>query len=201
MAAHDSLKLLNRASFVLSAPTHHGLPADNGSEVAFAGRSNAGKSSALNALTGQSTLARVSKTPGRTQHLVVFEIDPERRLIDLPGYGFAKVPLAVRNAWGVAMENYFRERQSLRGLVICMDIRHPLTEFDRIMLDFCAARGLDCQILLSKADKLSRGAGLNTLQAVRKALLEGGLTASVQVFSAHAGTGVDEARSWEVARL
>ncbi len=200
MSSKDQ-KLLNRAQFVMSAPTHYTLTADEGAEVAFAGRSNAGKSSALNSLTNQTTLARVSKTPGRTQHLVVFEIEPGRRLIDLPGYGYAKVPPALRAAWGEAMRDYFAQRQSLKGLVICMDVRHPLTDFDLMMLDFCDDRRLDCHILLTKADKLSRGAAGNTLQAVRKALREAESPASVQVFSAHAGTGVDEARSWVVSRL
>lgn len=201
MSAKDLLKSLNRATFVMSAPTHHTLPIDEGAEVAFAGRSNAGKSSALNALTGHSSLARVSKTPGRTQHLVVFELLPGRRLIDLPGYGYAKVPLAVRAAWGEAMRDYFAERQSLRGLVICMDVRHPLTEFDTMMLDFCDSRGLDCHILLTKCDKLSRGAAGNTLQAVRKALREAESAATVQVFSAQKGDGLDEARAWVMARV
>ena len=197
----DLERKFRRAQFVLSTPELYPLPEDKGCEVAFAGRSNAGKSSALNSLTNQTTLARVSKTPGRTQHLVVFEIEPGRRLIDLPGYGYAKVPPALRAAWGEAMRDYFAQRQSLKGLVICMDVRHPLTDFDLMMLDFCDDRRLDCHILLTKADKLSRGAAGNTLQAVRKALREAESPASVQVFSAHAGTGVDEARSWVVSRL
>jgi GTP-binding protein len=201
MATKDSLKSLNRAQFVMSAPTHHTLPRDEGSEVAFAGRSNAGKSSALNALTGHSSLARVSKTPGRTQHLVVFELEPGRRLIDLPGYGYAKVPPAMRAAWGEAMRDYFAERQSLRGLVICMDVRHPLTDFDLMMLDFCDDRNIDCHILLTKCDKLSRGAAGNTLQAVRKALREAESAATVQTFSAQKGDGLDEARGWVLARV
>jgi GTP-binding protein len=201
MSAKDQLKSLNRAAFVMSAPTHHTLPTDEGGEVAFAGRSNAGKSSALNALTGHHSLARVSKTPGRTQHLVVFEVAAGQRLIDLPGYGYAKVPPALRAAWGEAMRDYFAERQSLRGLIICMDVRHPLTDFDTMMLDFCDDRRLDCHILLTKCDKLSRGAAGNTLQAVRKALREAESAATVQVFSAQKGDGLDEARSWVMSRL
>ena len=193
--------MLKQAHFVRSVPDHRGLPRDCGSEVAFAGRSNAGKSTALNALTEQSRLARVSKTPGRTQHLVVFELAPEKRLIDLPGYGFARVPLAVRAAWGQMMEDYFHSRTSLKALLLCMDIRHPLTEFDQQMLAFATQRGLPCHILLSKADKLSRGAAANTLLAVKKELRDLGLTASVQVFSALAGTGVDAAREWVIAKL
>lgn len=201
MSTEDQLKSLSRAQFIMGAPTHHTLVADEGAEIAFAGRSNAGKSSALNALTGHRALARVSKTPGRTQHLVVFEIEPGRRLIDLPGYGYAKVSPALRAAWGEAMRDYFAERQSLRGLVICMDVRHPLTEFDTMMLDFCKDRSLDCHILLTKSDKLSRGAAGNTLQAVRKALREAEVGASVQVFSAQKGDGLAEARAWIMARL
>lgn len=197
----NASKLLKQAQFKLSVPDHRGLPADQGAEVAFAGRSNAGKSTALNALTQQSQLARVSKTPGRTQHLVVFELEPGRRLIDLPGYGYAHVPMAVRAAWGRMMEDYFHSRGSLKGLVLCMDIRHPLTAFDQQMLAFAGQRRLSCHILLSKADKLSRGAAMNTLRAVEKGLAELGNAASVQVFSAVAGTGVDSAREWVVAQL
>lgn len=201
MNAKAPNKSLNRATFVLSAPTHRGLGPDAGAEVAFAGRSNAGKSSALNALTGHHSLARVSKTPGRTQHLVVFELDATTRLIDLPGYGYAKVPPAMRAAWGEAMRDYFSERQALRGLIICMDVRHPLTDFDSMMLEFCQERELDCHILLTKCDKLSRGAASNTLLAVRKALTESQSTASVQMFSATKGQGLDEARAWIHAHL
>lgn len=192
---------LRQASFLKSVPEPKGLPADFGAEVAFAGRSNAGKSSALNTISGVHQLARVSKTPGRTQHLVVFQLPGERRLIDLPGYGYAKVPPAMREAWGRAITEYFETRNALRALIIAMDIRHPLTEFDHMMLDFAGLRGLPVRILLTKADKLGRGAAGNTLQAVRKALSDQADRISVQLFSATAPTGVDEARAYVAEAL
>jgi len=187
---------LRQAAFLKSVPTSAGLPADVGAEIAFAGRSNAGKSSALNAISGVHQLARVSKTPGRTQHLVVFQLAGERRLIDLPGYGYAKVPPAMRAAWGEAITRYFESRQSLRALMIAMDIRHPLTDFDVMMLDFAGHRALPVRILLTKADKLGRGAGGNTLLAVRKQLAAVADRVTVQLFSATAPTGIDEARAY-----
>ncbi len=187
---------LRQATFLKSVPTPTGLPADFGAEIAFAGRSNAGKSSALNTISGVHQLARVSKTPGRTQHLVVFSLTGERRLVDLPGYGYAKVPPAMRAAWGEAITQYFATRQSLRALIIAMDIRHPLTGFDLMMLDFAAHRSLPVRILLTKADKLGRGAAGNTLQGVRKELSGVADRVTVQLFSATAPTGVDEARAY-----
>ena len=182
---------LGLAQFSTAAHQLRQMPEDSGAEVAFAGRSNAGKSSAINALTGNAKLARTSKTPGRTQQLVVFALDAGRRLIDLPGYGYAQVPEDLRAHWRVVLDAYFRERISLRGLVLAMDSRHPLTEFDRTMIAFCAARVLPCHVLLTKADKLSRSQGLATQRLVRAALPEG---SSAQLFSAHARTGLDEAR-------
>ena len=164
-----------------------------GYEVAFAGRSNAGKSSALNALTQRKSLARTSKTPGRTQHLVFFELDGERRLVDLPGYGFAKVPEKIRRQWGLAMEQYFIERQSLRGLILLMDVRHPLTDFDKQMLQWCQHARMPVHILLTKADKLKRGPAMSSLLKVQKALAEQHHV-SVQLFSALKHTGVEQAR-------
>ena len=148
------------------------LPPDAGFEVAFAGRSNAGKSSALNALCQQNALARVSKTPGRTQQLVFFDIPPttDRFLVDLPGYGYAKVPKDLQAHWQAFLDGYFGSRLALRGLVVVMDIRHPLKEYDRQMLGYAANRGLPAHALLTKADKLSRGAQGNALLAVRKEL-------------------------------
>lgn len=183
---------LGAAQFATAAHQLRQLPPDSGAEVAFAGRSNAGKSSAINALTGNAKLARTSKTPGRTQQLVVFALDPARRLIDLPGYGYAQVPEDLRAHWRHVLDAYFRERMSLRGLVLAMDSRHPLTPFDETMLSFCAARALPCHVLLTKADKLSRSQGAATLRQVRAALPEG---SSAQLFSAHAKTGLDEARA------
>ena len=184
----------SHARFLMSVPEPHQAPPDVGYEVAFAGRSNAGKSSALNALTQRRSLARTSKTPGRTQHLVFFELDGERRLVDLPGYGFAKVPEKIRRQWGLAMENYFSERQSLQGLILLMDVRHPLTDFDKQMLQWCKHVSMPVHILLTKADKLKRGAAMNSLLKVQKALAEH-KNVSVQLFSALKHTGVDQARA------
>ncbi|MFP3872894.1 MAG: ribosome biogenesis GTP-binding protein YihA/YsxC [Thiohalophilus sp.] len=178
--------------FQLSVPQPHQAPADSGAEVAFAGRSNAGKSSALNALTGRKALARTSKTPGRTRHLVFFALDDRRRLVDLPGYGFARVPEAVQRQWGETMATYLQQRESLAGLVLLMDIRHPLTDYDWQMLEFCRHAGLPVHILLTKADKLKRGPAQNTLLAVRKQLADYP-QASAQLFSATKKQGVEEA--------
>jgi len=183
---------LARAKYLTSVHQLRQLPPDEGREVAFAGRSNAGKSSALNALTGQGSLARVSKTPGRTQALNYFGLGEGRYLVDLPGYGYAKVPEAMREAWGKVIDAYFRQRQSLAGLVVVMDIRHPLKDYDRQMLDYAAARGLPAHCLLTKADKLGRGEQSRILAAVRREL---GDIATAQVFSAESRLGVEEARA------
>jgi GTP-binding protein len=179
------------AEFIKSANKRDQFVPDEGVEVAFAGRSNAGKSSALNALTGRKSLARTSKTPGRTQLVNFFSLDEKRRLVDLPGYGYAKVPEAMRRHWRTLMEAYFTGRQSLAGLVLVMDCRHPMTEFDQQMLAWTRSTGCPVHVLLTKADKLSRGAAASTLLQVRKELA--GL-ATVQLFSATKKTGVDEAR-------
>jgi GTP-binding protein len=184
----------SHARFLLSVPEPQQAPPDVGYEVAFAGRSNAGKSSALNALTQRKSLARTSKTPGRTQHLVFFELDGERRLVDLPGYGFAKVPERVRRHWGQAMAQYLSERRSLRGLILLMDVRHPLTDFDKQMLQWCQHAHMPVHILLTKVDKLKRGAATNTLLKVQKSL-EDQPQVSVQLFSALKHTGVEQARA------
>jgi GTP-binding protein len=180
------------ASFLTSAHKPAQFVADRGREVAFAGRSNAGKSSAINAILGRHGLARTSKTPGRTQLVNFFAVGEERRVTDLPGYGYARVPEAVRRHWGKLMDSYFRERRSLAGLFLVMDVRHPLTEFDRAMLGWAGEAGCPVHILLTKADKLSRGAGASALQAVRRAI---GEAAGVQLFSALKGTGVAAART------
>ncbi len=186
---------LQGAQFVLAAHRISQLPADQGAEVAFAGRSNAGKSSALNALTNHKGLARTSKTPGRTQQMVAFSLpEPGLRLIDLPGYGYAKVPLEMREHWKLEIDAYLHQRQSLRGLVLIVDIRHPLKEFDRQMLEFCFATQLPCHLLLTKADKLSRNQAIQALATLRKQFAAEGLHATAQIFSSSAGTGVDEAR-------
>lgn len=184
--------LLQRATFLKSAAKPTQLPADVGAEVAFAGRSNAGKSSALNALTAQRSLARISKTPGRTQLINFFPVSDDQRLVDLPGYGFAKVPNAIRAEWGKLMDHYFTHRMCLRGLILVMDIRHPLTEFDQHMLAWARDAGLPCHCLLTKADKLSRGAASNQRLKVSQQLREYG--SSVQIFSAKTRDGVATAR-------
>ncbi|HEY8586363.1 MAG TPA: ribosome biogenesis GTP-binding protein YihA/YsxC [Rhodanobacter sp.] len=193
---------LQGAQFVLAAHRISQLPADHGAEVAFAGRSNAGKSSALNTLTGHKGLARTSKTPGRTQQMVAFSLPPaaggasgpDLRLIDLPGYGYAKVPLEMREHWKLEIDAYLHQRRSLRGLVLIVDIRHPLKEFDRTMLEFCFATQLPCHLLLTKADKLSRGQATQALATLRKQFVDESLHATAQIFSSSAGTGVEEAR-------
>jgi GTP-binding protein len=182
------------AAFLTSAAELRQLPADSGAEIAFAGRSNAGKSSALNAICDQSGLARTSKTPGRTQLLNVFALDDGRRLVDLPGYGYAKVPEAMRDKWRRVIDAYLRERESLCGVVLIVDSRHPLKEFDRQMLAYCHDIGLACHVLLTKADKLGRGEAARTLAAVRKEIAASGSEATAQLFSAQGKTGLDEAR-------
>ena len=188
---------LARAKYLLAAHNPAQLPPDGGYEVAFAGRSNAGKSTALNAICQQNALARVSKTPGRTQQLVFFDIPPtsDRYLVDLPGYGYAKVPKDLQAHWQAFLDRYFAERQALKGLVVVMDIRHPLKEYDKQMLGYAVSRGLPAHAILTKADKLGRGAQGNTLQAVRKDMqAEYGDGVSVQLFSGESKIGVDEAR-------
>ena len=192
-------KRFREAQFIKSTPTLAGLPPDVGGEIAFAGRSNAGKSSAINALTEHPQLARVSKTPGRTQHLVFFDVSRERRLVDLPGYGYAKVPEAMRLEWRGVIDGYLRDRTSLRGLVLMMDIRLPMTPFDVQMLEWTTARKLETQILLTKADKLNRGPGLNVLKQVEKALKDRGFTAQIELFSAPTKQGVQPVR-WQLAK-
>jgi GTP-binding protein len=193
LAYHAAMSnALSTAAYKLAAHLPRQLPADTGREVAFAGRSNAGKSSALNALCNQNRLAKTSKTPGRTQQLVFFEVRPDRYLVDLPGYGYAKVPLPLKAHWQEFINGYFRDRQALAGLVVVMDVRHPLREFDLQMLEYAKARGLPAHCLLTKADKLGRGAAGNTLLGVRKEL---GDVASVQLFSSETRQGIDEARA------
>lgn len=192
--SHDNPARYNIAQFLKSVPKPEQAPDDLGREVAFAGRSNAGKSSALNRLTCQKSLARISKTPGRTQHLVFFTIDEERRLVDLPGYGFAKVPDKVKREWAISLERYLQERQSLQGLMLLMDVRHPLTDFDQKMLEWCQHSDMPVHILLTKADKLKRGAAQNSLLKVQRDLTEL-QNVSVQLFSSLKGTGLEEAQA------
>lgn len=181
-----------QAKFTISAAKIAQLPPDIGREVAFAGRSNAGKSSAINSLTHQRNLARTSKTPGRTQLINFFQIDDERRLVDLPGYGYAKVAERVKLNWQQTLEDYLRVRQSLVGLVLLMDIRHPLKEFDRQMLTWCAQSKMPVHVLLTKSDKLKRGAANTALLAAQRFLNELGSEGSVQLFSSLNNTGVEQ---------
>ena len=184
----------NNTEFVTSAATLNDCPQDSLAEVAFAGRSNAGKSSAINAITGQTKLAKISKTPGRTQLINFFSAKPQHYLVDLPGYGFAKVPLAVKQKWQAELERYLRHREALAGIVLLSDVRHPLKEFDQMMVDWAVQSELPVLLLLTKADKLKRGAAQNTLLKVQRSL-EGLPEIDVQLFSSLKKQGIEEARS------
>lgn len=180
------------AKFLTSAPDIHSLPADEGFEVAFAGRSNAGKSSALNCLTEQKGLARTSKTPGRTQLINLFELDEQRKLVDLPGYGFAKVPLAVKEKWQKSLGEYLQMRKSLVGLVVLMDIRHPMKDLDQDLIYWAVDSELPVLVLLTKADKLKQGARNATLKQIREASLAFCGDVTVELFSSLKGLGVKQ---------
>ncbi len=184
----------HQAWYLKSAAELSQLPEDQGAEVAFIGRSNAGKSSSLNIITGIKGLARTSKTPGRTQMINFFALDQKRRLVDLPGYGYAKVPLAVKARWMDNVDEYLRVRECLKGLVIVMDIRHPLKELDQQVLSWAMNCGVPTHILLTKADKLTAGAARNALREVQQALAPCGEAVTVQLFSSIARTGVEEAK-------
>jgi GTP-binding protein len=181
----------HRAKFLKSAAQLKQTPPDTGIEVAFAGRSNAGKSSALNVLCCQKRLARASKTPGRTQLLNFFILDHSRRLVDLPGYGYAKVAEAIKRQWQQSLADYLMHRQCLRGMILLMDIRHPLKDFDLQLLEWNARQGLATHILLTKSDKLKRGAAKATLLKVRRELAQRP-EISVQLFSALKQQGIEE---------
>ena len=183
----------NQTSFLTSAATLKDCPEQSLAEVAFAGRSNAGKSSAINTLCNQSRLARISKTPGRTQLINFFVVEYGKYLVDLPGYGFAKVPLEVKNKWQFELEQYLRKREALCGVVLLSDIRHPLKEFDRMMINWAVQSQLPLHLLLTKADKLKRGAAQNTLLKIKREL-ENHNEVSMQLFSSLKNTGVVEAR-------
>lgn len=184
---------MTTAVFIKSAAQPRDFPADEGREVAFVGRSNSGKSTAVNLLTGARKLARVSKTPGRTQLVNFFAVGEERRLVDLPGYGFARVAPQVQQRWQRLIETYLRERASLVGLVITMDIRRGVTRLDEQLLRWLEPRGLPIAVLLTKADKLSRGAGLQRQREIGDIL---GSAVKLTRFSALSHDGVDEARGW-----
>jgi len=181
-----------KAYFLLSAADVKQLPPDEGIEVAIVGRSNAGKSSVLNCITRSKKLARVSKTPGRTQLLNTFVLDDERRLIDLPGYGYAKVPIAAKLKWQRTIDEYMTTRISLKGLILVMDARHPLKDIDIAVLDYTQDVDLAVHVLLNKADKLTRSAMAKTFRETKDALSVYSNPVTVQVFSAEKGTGLKE---------
>jgi GTP-binding protein len=182
-----------RARFLTSAAKLDQCPPDLGYEVAFAGRSNAGKSSAINTLCDQTGLARTSKTPGRTQLLNFFELDEQRRLVDLPGYGYAKVAVSIKKDWQGSLSHYLEQRHCLRGLVLMMDVRHPLKDYDVQMLEWAAHIGLPVHVLLTKADKLKKGPASASLLKVRQFLKEMDAGHTVQLFSSLKKTGLPEA--------
>jgi len=187
----------HKAKFIHSAPSIRECPPEDGIEVAFAGRSNAGKSSAINTLTNNHKLARVSKTPGRTQLINFFELSETQRLVDLPGYGYAKVSREQKELWQRYLSEYLRERRCLHGLILLMDIRHPLQEFDTTMLNWATNSNMAVHILLTKADKLSRGQAGSQLQTVQREIKNAGLhqLVSVQIFSSLKNTGLDELKA------
>lgn len=185
--------LLRQTQFETSAATLAQCPPEAGIEVAFAGRSNSGKSSALNTLVDHSGLARTSKTPGRTQLINFFSMNEQWKLVDLPGYGYAKVDKQTRMQWQRHLDDYLARRRCLTGLVLLMDIRHPLKDFDRLILDWSAQAGMPLHLLITKADKLKFGAAKSTLLQIRKTLKDHPAPLTAQLFSATAGTGCDEA--------
>ena len=188
--------VFTKAYFTKSAPSIRECPPETGAEVAFAGRSNAGKSSAINALTNQK-LARTSKTPGRTQLINFFNVGENQRLVDLPGYGYAKVSREQKDKWQRDLSEYLQKRQCLKGLILLMDIRHPLQEFDTTMLDWAIRGNMPVHILLTKADKLSRMQANNSLFAVQKQLKQARLDqlVSIQCFSALKYAGLEELKA------
>ena len=180
-----------KTHFILSAPDITHLPIDTGVEIAFAGRSNAGKSSALNTLTNQKALARTSKTPGRTQLINLFEVEENCRLVDLPGYGYAQVPEAIKRKWQKSLGEYLQKRESLKGLVVLMDIRHPLKDLDQQMIEWAVSVNIPVMLLLTKADKLASGAQKKQVNMVKEAILpfQGDIT--VAPFSSPKRVGLD----------
>lgn len=189
------MPIFRNAQFEISIAKPGGLPPPAGAEVAFAGRSNAGKSSAINTLAGHVRLAYVSKTPGRTQLINFFRLNCGAALVDLPGYGYAKVPEAIRKQWGHLLETYLRKRENLIGLVLIMDSRHPLTPLDHNMIGWFAPTGRPIHILLTKSDKLSRNQASAAQAFVRQSLVSMGPQVSVQLFSSLKKTGVEEVES------
>ncbi len=198
----SSLNWLRQAEFLMSAPKLSICVEDTGYEIAFAGRSNAGKSSAINAITNQKQLARASKRPGRTQMINFFSLgNPDQRLVDLPGYGYAAVPEAMKLVWQKELENYLIHRKSLQGLVLLMDIRHPLQHFDIMMLEWAHSRRLFVHVLLTKSDKLNRGPASKVLLEVQQQLKKMNLNFSIQLFSSMNKEGLEELASVMAGRL
>lgn len=179
-----------QTKFVLSAQALDHFPEDSGREVAFVGKSNVGKSSVINAVTGQTGLARTSKTPGRTQHINFFNVEDRIRLVDLPGYGFARVPDAVKRQWDIVINDYFNYRTSLAGLILIIDIRRDLSAEDRSMLTWCLARNIPVHLLLNKADKLPFGRKKQVLIQFERAV--GSPAVTLQLFSATNREGLDQ---------
>jgi GTP-binding protein len=184
-----------QTAFLLGTPDPRDAPPDSGAEVAFAGRSNSGKSSALNTITGQRALARISKAPGRTREINFFQVRDDRRLVDLPGYGYAKVSKSVQKQWERHIARYLETRRSLTGVMLMMDVRHPLKVFDQQLLGWCHVAELPAHILLTKADKLKRGPAEAALLGVRRELEVLHPNCSVQLFSSLKGTGAEAARA------
>ena len=187
------MSLFQHATFYTTVNHLRDLPLPGGVEIAFAGRSNAGKSSVINTLANRGRLAFVSKTPGRTQHINFFQLGNDRFLVDLPGYGYAKVPLEIRQHWEHLLSTYLQTRESLHGMVLIMDVRHPLTPLDRRMLDWFAPTGKSVHVILTKADKLTRQQARKTLKDVQVFLRESYPQCSAQLFSSMAKEGVEEA--------
>jgi len=190
----NAAKLLNRARFTVAAAEPRQWPPGPAAEVAFAGRSNVGKSSAINAIAGRRGLARTSKTPGRTQQIVFFDLGTGARLVDLPGYGYAKVPDRLRASWANLIERYLTEREALRGLILLMDTRHPLTELDQQLLEWCEPMALPVHILLTKSDKLSRSRARQAEMETARAVSGLDSEVTVQLFSSLKRIGVEQAR-------
>ncbi|ORU93209.1 MAG: YihA family ribosome biogenesis GTP-binding protein [Cycloclasticus sp. symbiont of Bathymodiolus heckerae] len=188
--------LYHRAEYLLNAPSLNTTPEGIEYEVAFAGRSNAGKSSAINTLTHQKSLARTSKTPGRTQHLVYFKLDEHRCLVDLPGYGYAKVPPRIQQQWQKELERYLEKRKALNGLVLLVDIRRSLGEYDLQMISYANHLNLDVFVALTKADKLNRNNAKNTLFAAQKLLNDLNANVQVELFSSLKKEGIEQLHNW-----
>ncbi len=195
MVTLNELPLYHEAKYLTSAAELDQLPPDEGAELAFIGRSNAGKSSALNLITGIKGLARISKTPGRTQMINFFALNEKFRLVDLPGYGYAKVPRTIRERWEQMVEGYLRKRHCLKGLIVIMDVRHPLKEMDQAVVRWAVKCKLPVHILLTKVDKISAAAARKSLKDVQAALEKYNEKVSVELFSSLNRIGLDEAKT------